>query len=487
MPLPTVPSPSSLAGHRTAGASSLKRGAISLRLSERKILLFLGDVIAVGVALLIVLALRLNLPFGWQTVAAHPAWFALLIGLWSVSAPLLDAYDLRRASRVGSGVGMGAAVALLVALIYLAIPYYTPYLPASRLTALLFLFLVVGLVSAGRAAYAILLAQPTFRPRVLVVGAGWAGRTLVEAVRAHAPAEYDLVGFIDDDPAKQADTIEGFGVLGKSQQLAQVVQEYGVSEVVVAITRSELMDGRLVQALMDCHEQGIQVTMMAPLYERLTGRVPVEHVGPNLQVILPVDRDPNRFYLLVKRGMDVAIGLLGMAALALLFPFIALALRLESPSPLFYRQVRVGRGGRPFELIKFRTMVPDAEAAGPQWTQEDDRRITRVGRVLRRLHLDELPQAISLLRGEMSFIGPRPERPEFVATLEKQIPFYRARHALRPGVTGWAQVNYGYGSSTEDALVKLQYDLYYNKHCSPYLDLVILVRTLSLILTLRGR
>jgi exopolysaccharide biosynthesis polyprenyl glycosylphosphotransferase len=247
------------------------------------------------------------------------------------------------------------------------------------------------------------------------------------------------------------------------------------------------MEAHLLQALMDCHEQGIQVTVMPHVYERLTGRVPVEHVGSNFHVIMPVDRDPNRLYLLTKRAMDLGIALLGGVVMIVLLPLVALATALESPGPLFYRQVRVGRGGRLFEVIKFRTMVPDAEAEGPRWATERDERITRVGRVLRRLRLDELPQVINVLRGDMSIIGPRPERPEFVATLEREIPFYRARHALRPGVTGWAQVNYGYGASTEDALVKLQYDLYYAKHRSILLDLVILVRTVGVVVRLRGR
>jgi lipopolysaccharide/colanic/teichoic acid biosynthesis glycosyltransferase len=170
---------------------------------------------------------------------------------------------------------------------------------------------------------------------------------------------------------------------------------------------------------------------------------------------------------------------------SLLVPLVALAIKIESPGPVFYRQDRIGQGGRVFRLYKFRTMVPHAEPHGPQWAQEDDARVTRVGRVLRRLHLDELPQALNLLRGEMSLIGPRPERPEFVSELEGVISFYRARHAVRPGITGWAQVNYRYGRSVEDALIKLQYDLYYIKHASVVLDAVIFVRTLGRVLSLR--
>lgn len=466
-----------------------RRAALSLRLrlSERKVLLYVADVLAITIALMLVLAWRFRLPFGWQTVTSQPAWFGLLFGIWSVCAPLLNAYDLRRAARIPSGVAGGIAVALVVTGIYLAIPYVTPPLHTSRLTAVAFVLLATALVAAGRAAYAGLLMQPTFRHRVVIIGAGWAGRTLVEAVRTHASTEYDLVGFIDDDPTRQGAPVHGLPVLGTSQELIHLVEAQDVSEVILAITHHEATDVGLVATLIDCHERGIQVTGMQAVYERLTGRVPLEHAGQRLHVILPMERDSNRGYLVLKRGLDLLIGVLGGLVTLVMLPVVALAIRLDGSGPIFYRQVRVGRGGRTFTLIKFRTMVTHAEAEGPQWAQEDDARRTRVGRILRRLHLDEVPQAINLLRGEMAFIGPRPERPEFVTELGAQIPFYRARHAMRPGITGWAQVNYRYGSSTEDSLVKLQYDLYYIKHCSLFLDAVILVRTLGLVLTFRGR
>lgn len=460
---------------------------LSLRLTERKVMLYLADGLAVGLALLSTLALRLHLPFGWQTVADQPLWFGLLIGLWTACAPLLNAYDLRVAAGVSSGVGRIIAVALVVAAIYLSIPYITPPLHASRLTAASFILLMMALTSVGRIGYARLLVQPTFRHRVLIIGAGWAGRSLIEAVRTHADTEYDLVGLIDDDLDRQGEVLDGLAVLGTSQDLTRLAEAHGVSEVIIAITRHETMAGSLVAALMDCRERGIQVTLMQSVYERLTGRVPVEHAGKSLHLVLPADRDLNRVYLLVKRVLDLVIGLAGTLLTAILFPVVALALRLEGPGPILYRQARVGRGGRAFVLFKFRTMVPDAEAGGPQWAQEGDSRVTRVGHLLRLLHLDEVPQAINLLRGEMSFVGPRPERPEFVERLASEIPFYRARHAMRPGVTGWAQVNYRYGRSTADAVVKLQYDLYYIKHCSLFLDTLILVRTLGIVLTLRNR
>jgi exopolysaccharide biosynthesis polyprenyl glycosylphosphotransferase len=483
----TLQTPSSQAARLSGTLVATRRAGLSLRLSERKVLLYAADVTAICAALLIILTLRFRFPMSWQTIAAQPLWFGLLVGLWSVVAPLLNAYDLRAASRVASGVGRVAAVSLVVAAVYLSIPYITPALHASRLTAAGFVALMTVLPSIGRLAYARLLVQPTFRHRVLVVGAGWAGRSLIEAVRTHADTEYDLVGLIDDDLARHDEVIDGLAVLGTSQDLTRLAEAHDVSEVIIAITRHETMAGSLVAALMDCRERGIQVTVMQAVYERLTGRVPVEYAGKSLHLVLPADRDLNRVYLLLKRALDLLMGLAGTALTALLFPLVALALRLEGPGPILYRQARVGRGGQPFVLFKFRTMVPNAEAAGAQWAAVADRRVTRVGHVLRLLHLDEVPQCINLLKGEMSFIGPRPERPEFVGRLAREVPFYRARHAMRPGVTGWAQVNYRYGRSTADALMKLQYDLYYIKHCSLFLDTLILVRTLGMVLTLRNR
>jgi exopolysaccharide biosynthesis polyprenyl glycosylphosphotransferase len=220
----------------------------------------------------------------------------------------------------------------------------------------------------------------------------------------------------------------------------------------------------------------------------MTGRVAVEHVGNNWFVVLPID-GVSAFspFMLLKRLADVIVSVLGLAFLLVLLPFVALAIYLESPGPIFYSQERVGRAGRIFQLIKLRSMVHDAEQDGqPRWAEENDERVTWVGRFLRRTRLDELPQCLNVLRGEMSLVGPRPERPEFVAELQKSIPFYRSRLAARPGMTGWAQVNYHYGNSVEDALVKLQYDLYYLKHQSLYLDLLILLKTIGVVLSFQG-
>jgi lipopolysaccharide/colanic/teichoic acid biosynthesis glycosyltransferase len=227
---------------------------------------------------------------------------------------------------------------------------------------------------------------------------------------------------------------------------------------------------------------------MTSLYERLTGKVPVTHAGRNLHVVLPLSDSPLRRVLAAgKRLMDLVAGVAGLAVLGLVTPLVALANAIWSPGPLFYRQSRVGMAGRAFELVKFRSMVTEAEEGnGAVWATQNDVRVTPVGRFLRKLRLDELPQVWNVLRGEMSLVGPRPERPEFVERLVRDVPFYQARHAVRPGITGWAQVRYRYGSSVEESLVKLQYDLYYIKHQSAYLELSILAKTAAVMLGLKG-
>lgn len=473
--------------HSWAAVARRAPGLFPLKLSERKLLLSVVDLIIANVALAASVAVRFDEPLAWDLVRTRPAWYLIMTGLWLGVAFFLGSYDLRRAARLKAGAAVGATTAMVTAVVYLLVPYVTPPLPTSRLSLVIFLSLMVGAATAWRVFYALILVRPALRRKALVVGAGWAGRTIVEAIRANAAAEYDLVGFVDDDAEKQEKVIEGMQVLGARDDIEGLINQTGASEIIVAITQPDRMRPEMFQTIMDCHERGTQVTQMPTLFEQLTGRVPVEHAGRNLYVVLPLNGYPSHAQRIVKRLVDLVIGIVGFALTVLVLPFVWLALRLDGRGPVFYRQDRVGQGGRLFDLIKFRTMVPDAEVSGPQWAGEKDPRVTRVGRILRRLHIDEIPQAMNILRGELSFIGPRPERPEFVAQLEKQIPFYRARHAVRPGITGWAQVNYRYGASVEDALVKLQYDLYYIKHQSLWLDLGILIKTIATVLILRGR
>lgn len=276
-------------------------------------------------------------------------------------------------------------------------------------------------------------------------------------------------------------------VLGGRHRMAEVIAQQNITTLVLAIT--DEMDGELLQILIDCLALGVDIVPMPVLYERLTGRVPVEHVGNNWYAAMPIlHPGTSAGWPMVKRLFDLVSAGLGAICLGVAFPFIAAAIYLDSPGPIFYTQTRVGQGGQRFKMYKFRSMAPDAEKDGQAvWAKENDERITRVGRLLRKMHVDEFPQFLNILKGEMSAVGPRPERPAFVAELAEEIPFYRVRHAVKPGMAGWGLVKQGYGSSKEDAVLKLQYDLYYIKHQSLWLDVVILLKTVLDTVTFGGR
>jgi exopolysaccharide biosynthesis polyprenyl glycosylphosphotransferase len=436
---------------------------------------------------LLVIALRHFDMSAGRIFAGHLGWFAWFTVVWLISAVLMDAYSLKRASHLRSAVPVSIGTAALAGLAYLSIPYASPAGGTTGLTALGFLLILIGGSVLWRGVYAVVFSKAPFRKRVLIVGADRAGHTILEAIRAYGNAEYDVIGFIDDGGGSHRTHSAGLPIVGSCQDLPRLAHETGASELIIARADGGSTTQVLFQPLLDCHESGVQITPMVALYEQLTGRIPTEYAGRNLRTVLRCGDYPSNLYRMANWTIDLLLGIAGLAAMVVLLPVVALALKLDGGGPLLYQQVRVGRAGERFQLFKFRTMVETAEPNGPVWTKEQDGRVTRIGRVLRRLHLDEIPQAINILKGDLSFIGPRPERPEFVAELEKQVPLYRARHAVRPGITGWAQVNYQYGSSIPESIVKLEYDLYYIKHQSLWLDLLIMLRTIPLVLAMKGR
>ena len=463
---------------------------IPLAFSERKLLLFLGDTVLLNLALLLGmdLAPRSGVQLTLATVVANPQWFITLTMLWWYVAAVLDTYNLETSASKLAGPLAALKALFFVAVIYFFIPYWSAPLTSTRLAwALFFIFGAAG-VMTWRFLYVIVFVQPQFQRRVLIVGAGWSGETILATIRDGYGQDYDVVGFIDDDPAKAGTVVRDVPVIGTRHDLVRLVQERGIRKVVLAITHNQQIHGDLFQAVMDCYELGVEVMPMPHLYERLTGRVPVEHIGQQINVLLPLNYNVTTpLYIIARRVVDVAGALVGLIGLALALPFITLAIRLDSPGPVYYRQTRVGKGGRRFQVIKLRTMVQGAENPGePVWAQENDARVTRFGHLARKSRLDELPQLWNVLKGEMRLVGPRPERPELIQELQKQIPFYRSRHAVKPGLTGWAQINYEYGNSVADSLAKLQYDLYYIKYRSLYLDLLILARTIGTVLSFGG-
>lgn len=466
------------------------RFSIPLDISERRVLLMMLDGLALGGALVLVTLTRPEYPGDMGIFLRRPHWLLLLWAIWFLLAYGLDLYDLQAASRFTQSLPTLLLAGLITTLLYTFIPFLTPALPASRLYLAAFPLAGLVFLTVGRFAYTRALSQPVFRQRALIVGAGWAGQTIARAISSMGSGSFELAGFVDDDPAKLGAEFsfaeETVRVLGDRHALHDLIRRHHITTLVLAITYE--INGELFQTLMDCLEYGLDIVPMPVLYEQLTGKVPVEHIGDNWYVAMPIDHPLTRpIHRAIKRISDIILASLGSLLLLPFVPFISLAIYLDSPGPIFYTQERVGQGGRIFKVYKFRSMVPDAEQGEAVWAQENDPRVTRVGRLLRKTHVDEFPQFLNILKGEMSAVGPRPERPEFVAELSEEIPFYRTRHAVKPGMAGWSLVKYGYASSKEDAKIKIQYDLYYIKHQSFWLDMVILLKTIINTITLRGR
>jgi exopolysaccharide biosynthesis polyprenyl glycosylphosphotransferase len=425
-------------------------------------------------------------------------WFASLTVVWITCATLFDIYNLARASDAAQIAQAAIGAVLVTTLVYTLTPVVTPPL-ISRGAVVTFLLALMGGIIAWRLIYVRLFGQPWFKQRALIVGTGPVGQDLVAALQnsqglssPYHAAGYSLVGMIDTRtdvaPADSADAVGSVPVLGGPGDLLKLVRHYDVDEVIDAITGRDDAGDELLDTMLTCYEHGVRVTSMSAFYERVLGRVPVNSIGHQLSDVIQINESAGyRLFHMFKRMLDMFMCLPILLVLVIVTPLIWLANALFAPGPLFYTQTRLGLSGRPFQIYKFRSMRTDAEKDGHAvWAQGSDARITTVGRWLRRTRLDELPQFLNVWRGEMSIIGPRPERPEFVEQLSNSIPYYRARHAVRPGLTGWAQVRFRYGSSIEDSQVKLEYDLYYVKHATPLLDIQIMVRTVAIMLQMKG-
>jgi exopolysaccharide biosynthesis polyprenyl glycosylphosphotransferase len=459
--------------------------------SESRVILVVGDFVSSFLALFIALVLwsiDLDewLSFSWQFIIERPpSWFYILPFLWIIL--LSGLYDHRRARKIKDTVG-GILISLLLSVVlYLFVFFLSEPNSLPRLGVGLFLIGSTIFTLIWRMIYIRIFTGSTFMRRVLIVGAGNSGKTIVTIVKNSFPMPFHLIGLLDDDEAKQGTEFLGCPVLGSTKDLLKFVDEYCISNVIFAI--SGKMNSELVDSLLLAEENGIEVTTMPVIYEELLGRIPIYLLEQDWLLRVFIDQSHiSRFYDISKRIFDIIGGLIGVLILLLILPFIVIGIFVDGGWPIFYQQIRLGKNGKEYKIIKFRSMNIDAEKDGkPRPAQENDERITKIGKFLRKSHLDELPQFINILKGEMSLVGPRSERPMIIYELQKKIPFYRARLLAKPGLTGWAQVNYGYASNVEENSVKLELDLYYIKHRSFLLDLSILIQTASSVIGLRGR
>ena len=321
------------------------------------------------------------------------------------------------------------------------------------------------------------------RRRTLILGTGQLAKELGQVLVFETATKYQVVGFLGADPTRIGERFVNPGIVGTYDELAKIVEQYNIDSIAICLEdrRSVLP----VQVLLELKARGVDITDGHHLFEEASGRLAINSLRPSA-LIFSTGFHRRWISGVMKRIFDVLLSMLGLVIFLPLFALIAVCIRLDSPGPVLYPQVRVGLGGRPFTMLKFRTMGHDAENVGPQWAQADDSRASRVGRWLRKTRLDELPQFINVLRRDMSFVGPRPERPCFVQELKKVIPYYDIRHTVSPGITGWAQVRFRYAASEEDSHRKLEYDLYYVKNLSLLFDLRILFDTISVVLSGNG-
>lgn len=319
--------------------------------------------------------------------------------------------------------------------------------------------------------------------RVLILGTAEGGISLVRHILVHPEYNMRVIGFLDEKGQDIGKSLVNPRIIGATSEIQEIVAREKIDRIVLSL--KERRGSTPVRELLNLKLAGVRVEDVHNCFERLSGRITLEHLSPSW-LILSDGFKKSTVLIVAKRIVDILVSSILLILVLPLLPIIALAIFFETGAPILYRQTRVGYRGKEFELLKFRSMVRDAEKHGPQWAAVEDSRITRVGRILRRSRLDEVPQLFNVFRGEMSLVGPRPERPVFCTMLEEKIPFFNLRHSVRPGLTGWAQVKFRYGANVEDAKGKLELDLFYVKNLSLIVDLAVLFETVKVVLLGRG-
>ena len=414
--------------------------------------------------------LALNYEGGYYKLFAVTA-LVLLCSHW------LDLYDTSRLNTKGELYFRLLMVPGVLAFVLAGIAYVKPnYLlrgGASEVGLIILTFALFG----WRIGFTWLVQLPILVERVYVLGTGDRAQRVVQGLRQNPEIGVEIASWT----GKMEGAVTREAV---AAHLMEVVEKQKVHRVIVATPDRR---GTIpMKELLELRMRGVQIEEATTWLEKISGKIEVENLYPSWLVFGRGFRRGSIF-IVIRRALSILISLLGLILSLPLLPFIMLAIKLDSKGPVFYTQARVGKAGRVFKVVKFRTMRQDAEAAsGPKWAGDHDPRVTRVGKFLRSSRLDEIPQLWCVLKGDMAFVGPRPERPEFIQWLSKEIPYYGIRHMVRPGLTGWAQVRYKYGSTVEDAREKLQYDLFYIKNASIGLDLLIMFQTVKTVLLRRG-
>jgi len=449
-------------------------------------LLFIADIAILYVSLVVTLFVRYGIGEAYQQLIVHTLPFSVVFVIWIVAMYIANLYEhraLRNTREFFEALLQATAAATVVAM---ALFYVVPALGIAPKTNLpIFAVVFLALQASSRYLFNYLLAQSA-RRHALIIDTSPESLELARTIRDNPQFGYAVAGLVRLGQEELTfNGSDGFTVLDGLGSFDAQMRLVGVDTIVIGPRAYD--DPHVIEQLFASVGRGIAFTDLPTFAERLTGRVPLGAIS-HMWFLENLRTGRQRLYGLTKRVMDTLLSIaMGIPVLAA-FPFIAFAIKLDSPGPILFTQRRTGQHGRPFRIVKFRTMRADAEAAtGAVWASEDDPRVTRLGRILRRTRVDELPQLWNIVLGQMSLVGPRAERPELDARLSREIPFYRQRYQVKPGLSGWAQIKYRYGASVQDTAEKLQYDLYYIKNRSLLLDAEIILKTIAISLKQRGR
>jgi exopolysaccharide biosynthesis polyprenyl glycosylphosphotransferase len=460
---------------------------IHFEISERKMILRLFDVFFALSALYLI-----GNDFGLSYLQASVSNFyvVLVLAIYiNGFGSIFEMYNLQVASNKFQILKSTLLTVSTTVLVYLLTPVFAPELPSNRLQIFVFYFVLFTALILWRLFYVMFLASNRFFQNAVLICEKEQLEELVLGLENIDP-HYKIIGYVSADNVENCEYVPSDSVLQhiKRDDLSSFVKQNSISEIVIASKNTQGITSGLYQQLLHLLESGKVIREYTQVYESKTQRIPVQYMARDFYHFFPFSRsNQNKLYLSVVRFLEIGLSLMGLAFAIILLPFILLGNALGNKGKLFYTQERVGKDGVVFNILKLRTMIKDAESNGAVFSIVNDSRVTAFGKFLRKSRIDEIPQFVNVLKGDMAVIGPRPERPYFVKEIRMVMPFYETRHVIKPGLTGWAQVNYAYGATIEDSLIKLQYDLYYIKHRSFYLDLNISLKTITTVLFYRGQ
>lgn len=458
---------------------------IHFELSERKLLLRILDVFVVLLALN-VLPFFFDLSYFTFSIATL-YWSFLFAAYLLLFGGIFEMYNLQVASNSYAVLKSSLLTTTVTVFVFLFTPILSPNLPNSRLDFIVFYVTVFLSLYAWRIFYVRFLASNRFVQNAILICDKAQLMLLVDDLEKVDPY-YRIIGFVNSDFSNKDEL--NFGQIREIpiKKLTKYVRRYKVTEIVVASQKTDGITNALYHQLLLLLESGISIKEYVQVFENKTQRIPVHQIKEDFYRFFPFSRsNSNKLYLYVMRLFEIIIAIVGLSIAAMMIPFLVIVNAFWNQGSLFYTQDRVGKNGILFKIYKFRSMVENAEVNGATFSKIGDARVTSFGKFLRKTRIDEFPQFLNILKGDMAVIGPRPERPMFVKEISAIMPFYETRHIIKPGLTGWAQVNYNYGESIEESLIKLQYDLYYIKHRSVILDISIVFKTISTVVFYRGQ